>query len=475
MTPHKYTESDLENAVLEWLSELGYGVAFGPDIAPGGEHQERGSYHDIVLRDRFLDALLKINPGIPTEALNEASDKVLKLPWLAEGHIAQSNQQFHKMLADGVDVMFMHVDGEFRGDKVYLVDTKNLENNDWLAVNQYTIAREDQKSSGGKELEGTRRPDVVVFVNGLPLAVFELKNPADVNATNTSAFNQIQTYKAEIPTLFAYNELCIISDHVKSALVGTISSDSDRFVGWKSITGDKYSKTNDLEVLIKGMFDKARLLDIAKNFVVFENEKDSRNTVTKIVKKLAAYHQYFAVNKAVESTIRAASVPDATMVRENPTHYGLRSVEGQPKGDKRAGVVWHTQGSGKSLSMVFYAGKIIQVLDNPTLVLLTDRNDLDGQLFGTFSKCSDLVRQIPKQAQDREDLKKLLSVASGGVVFTTIQKFMPEGKGDQHPLLSDRRNIVVIADEAHRPMPDQMILAQLKRQKLKVQEEMTLI
>jgi type I restriction enzyme R subunit len=232
--------------------------------------------------------------------------------------------------------------------------------------------------------------------------------------------------------LFAYNEICVLADHVKSAVVGTISADMDRFVGWKSIDGKKIVKTNDLEILIKGVFAKERLLDIVKNFIVFESEKDSKNNVSKTIKKLSAYHQYFAVNKAVEKTAEASS----------------------PNGDRRAGVVWHTQGSGKSLSMVFYAGKIIQALDNPTLVLLTDRNDLDGQLFGVFSHCSDLIRQTPKQAQDRSDLKKLLSVASGGVVFTTIQKFMPEIKGDKHPLLSDRKNIIVIADEAHRSQYD---------------------
>jgi type I restriction enzyme R subunit len=273
---------------------------------------------------------------------------------------------------------------------------------------------------------------VVVFVNGLPLVVFELKNPADQAATVGGAFNQIQTYKKEIPSLFAYNEICVLVDHIKNALAGTVSADMERFVGWKSVDGEKIVKNNDLETLIKGMFTKERLLDIVKNFIVFETEKDSRNNVTKVIKKLAAYHQYFAVNKAVAKTIDASSA----------------------KGDRRAGVVWHTQGSGKSLSMVFYAGKIIQAMDNPTLVLLTDRNDLDGQLFGVFSKCADLIRQTPKQAQDRTDLKSLLSVASGGVVFTTIQKFMPEEKGDKHPLLSERRNIIVIADEAHRSQYD---------------------
>lgn len=421
MTPYKYTESDLENAVLEWLEELGYSIAFGPDIASDGGSPERESYKDIVLVGRLRDAIAKINPSIPQETQDEAIKKVVNAAY-SSPNLLVANHAFHQMLALGVDVEYRREDGTIAGDKVYLVDSNNLDNNDWLAVNQYTVIESNRN----------RRPDVVVFVNGLPLAVFELKNPADVNATISGAFNQIQTYKSEISSLFAYNELCVISDHIKSALVGTISADIERFVGWKSIDGKKFIKSNDLDILIKGAFAKDRLLDIVRNFVVFENEKDSRNNVTKIIKKLAAYHQYFAVNKAVKSTVKAAS----------------------PAGDKRAGVIWHTQGSGKSLSMVFYAGKIVQVLDNPTLVLLTDRNDLDGQLFGTFSKCSELVRQTPKQAKDRNDLRKLLSVASGGVVFTTIQKFMPEGRGDKHPMLSDRRNIVVIADEAHRSQYD---------------------
>jgi len=459
MKTYKYTESDLENATLEWLEELGYSVAFGPDfvkttsgkpnIASDVENYERKSYKDIILIDRLRSAVAKINSNISEESREEAIKKVINVAY-ANPSLMTTNHDFHKMLVEGVDVEYRRFDNTIAGDKVYLIDSKNLDNNDWLAVNQYTVI----------ENKHNRRPDVVVFVNGLPLAVFELKNPADANATIKGAFNQIQTYKNEIPSLFTYNEICILADHVKSSLVGTISADFDRFMGWKSIDGGKIVKSNDLEVLIKGIFDKERFLDIIKNFIVFENEKDSKNNVAKSIKKIAAYHQYFAVNKAVASTLRAAADVSATMVRENPAHYGLPSVESQTKGDRRAGVVWHTQGSGKSLSMVFYAGKIIQVLDNPTLVLLTDRNDLDGQLFGVFSKCSELVRQTPKQAENREHLKELLAVASGGVVFTTIQKFFPtfakataskpENIIDKYPKLSDRRNIVVIADEAHR-------------------------
>ena len=422
MKHYKYIESDLEEAILEWFEEdLGYSVAFGPDIAFDGEKPERQSYKDIILENRLRTSLEKINPNIPNVAIQEALDKILAVPWIAGG-LFIANNQLHKWLVEGVDVMYKAKDGLMRGDKVYLFDDKNLDNNDWLAVNQYTVIENNHN----------RRPDILIFINGLPVAIFELKNPADANATIKSAFNQIQTYKNEISSLFAYNEICILADHVKNAVVGTISADMDRFVGWKSTDGKKITKTNDLEILIKGVFAKERILDIVKNFIVFENGKDSKNNISKTIKKLSAYHQYFAVNKAVERTINASS--------EN--------------GDRRAGVVWHTQGSGKSLSMVFYAGKIIQTLDNPTLVLLTDRNDLDGQLFGVFSHCSDLLRQNPKQAQDRANLKKLLTVASGGVVFTTIQKFMPEEKGDKHPLLSDRKNIIVIADEAHRSQYD---------------------
>ncbi|MBF0554392.1 MAG: type I restriction endonuclease subunit R [Nitrospirae bacterium] len=390
-------------------------------MAPDGEAPERKSYKDVVLVDRLRAAIDIINPNIPRDAKEEAIKKAVNVAY-SSPNLLITNQAFHKMLVEGVDVEYRRKDGTIAGDKVYLFDSKKFDNNDWLAVNQYTVI----------ETNHNRRPDIVIFLNGLPIAVFELKNPADANATIKGAFNQIQTYKSEIPSLFAFNEICVLIDHVKNALAGTISSDTDRFVGWKSVDGKKIAKANDLRTLIKGIFAKEKLLDIIKNFIVFENEKDSKNNINKIIKKLAAYHQYFAVNNAVEKTRSAASID----------------------GDRRAGVVWHTQGSGKSLSMVFYAGKIIQVLDNPTLVLLTDRNDLDGQLFGVFSHCSDIIRQTPKQAQDRADIKRLLSIASGGVIFTTIQKFLPENKGNKHPMLSDRRNVIVIADEAHRSQYD---------------------
>lgn len=412
-----YTEDNLENATLEWLKELGYSIAFGPDIAFDGTTPERSvkaNYSDVVLEQRLKNAITKINPNIPEEARQDALDKVLGVPWMKPALI-EVNKIFHKMLFEGVDVMYKDKDGTMRGDKVQLFDFTNPQNNDFLAVNQFTII--DNRN---------RRPDILIFVNGMPLAIFELKNPADSNATATGAFNQLQTYKTDIPSLFAYNELCITADHIWNSFIGTISSDKDRFMGWKSIDGKEFVKRDDMETLVRGVFNKERFLDLVRNFIVFESDGE------KIIKKVAGYHQYFATNKALERTIEATS----------------------EHGDKRAGVVWHTQGSGKSLTMVFFAGKAIQVLDNPTLVVLTDRNDLDGQLFGLFSRCSDIIRQTPVQAESREHLKKILAVASGGVIFTTIQKFMPEIKGDAHPLLSDRRNIVVIADEAHRSQYD---------------------
>lgn len=416
MTNYKYTESDLENATLEWLEELGFGIVFGPNIAPDGESPERESYKDIILVGRLRSAVSAINPNIPRDAQEDAIKKVVNVAY-SNPSLLETNHAFHRMLAEGVDVEYRRDDGSIAGDKVYLVDHKNLSNNDWLAVNQYTIIENNHN----------RRPDVIVFINGLPLAVFELKNPADVNATVRNAFNQIQTYKSDIPSLFTYNALCVISDGIDSR-IGSLTADMERFMKWRTIDGETVAPASipEMEVLIKGVFTKNHLLDIAKNFIVFETDGETT------IKKLAAYHQYHATNKAIVRTIGATS--------EN--------------GDRRAGVVWHTQGSGKSLTMVFYAGKIIQVLDNPTLVILTDRNDLDDQLFGVFSNCHELLRQTPTQAQDRADLKKLLSVASGGVIFTTIQKFLPENKDEKHPLLSDRRNIVVIADEAHRSQYD---------------------
>ncbi len=410
----KYTETDLELATLEWLEGLDYSVIGGPEIAPppDGEHPERASYSDVVLEGRLQAAIEKLNPDIPQDAKEEAFKKVVQVAHTTPNLII-NNKIFHSYLRDGVDVEYMRSDGTVAGDKVRLVDFGNVANNDFLAVNQYTII----------ENNVNRRPDVVIFVNGLPVVVIELKNPGDEKATVKNAFNQIQTYKRDIPSLFSYNELSIISDGIE-ARMGTISANMEWFTRWRTIDGIELASNAlpQLEVLLKGIFDKSRLLDLLANFIVFETNGE------KTIKKAAAYHQYFATNKAIESTIKAT----------------------QADGDRRAGVVWHTQGSGKSLTMLFYAGKIIQTLNNPTLVVLTDRNDLDNQLFGTFSKCSDLLHQTPKQANNRHELQTLLKVASGGVIFTTIQKFLPESGEHEYPMLSDRKNIVVIADEAHR-------------------------
>lgn len=403
-------EAQLEIAVCEWLKAppLGWEYVYGPVIAPDGEAPERDDYGQVVLVERLRDALERINPEIPSEAIEEAMRQVLRPE---SPSLIENNRRFHKMLTDGVDVSWRTEDGE-KHDKVWLVDRDDPDNNEFLVVNQFTVI-EDKRN---------RRPDVVLFVNGLPLAVIELKNPAEEKTTLRHAYNQLQTYKKDIPSLFTYNALLVISDGF-SARAGTLTSGWDRFMPWRTIDGTEVVQKGQIEteVLLQGLFDKRRFLDYVLNFITFED--DGRT----IIKKAAAYHQYWAVNKAVSCTIEAT----------------------RPEGDRRIGVVWHTQGSGKSLSMVFYAGKIIRhpAMENPTVVVITDRNDLDDQLFGTFAGNSDLLRQKPVQAGSRAHLKECLRVASGGVIFTTIQKF--EEADDGQPL-SERRNIVVIADEAHR-------------------------
>ena len=401
------TESEIEQFALDILSGLGYKVIYGPDIAPDGGRPERNEYSDVVLLDRLTATIDKFNPDIPGAAKQDAVKKILRTE---SPNLVVNNQRFHRMLVDGVDVEYRDR-GRIVSDKVWLFDFKELKNNEFLAVNQFTVVENNHN----------RRPDIVLFVNGLPLGVIELKNLADENATVHSAFNQLETYKAQIPSIFHFNEFLIISDGAE-AKAGTITSNWERFLPWKTIDGNEsVSKViSQIEVLLKGMCNKQVFLDLIRHFVVFEKDQNTLH------KKLAAYHQYHAVNKAVDATIKAS------------------------KEDRRCGVIWHTQGSGKSLIMVFYTGKLVLRMDNPTIVVITDRNDLDDQLFGTFSRCSDLLRQKPMQATSRTKLRECLKVASGGVVFTTIQKFMPEQKGDKYPLLSDRKNIVVIADEAHR-------------------------
>lgn len=430
-------ESEIEQITLEILrDENGYTVLFGPDISEGD--QKERDYTEVVLQNRLREAITRINSAMPSEAQEEAFKKALRA---VSVNLLDNNEDFHRMLTDGVDVKFSIGEGKTKTDKVWLIDFANPDNNEFLAVNQYTVL----------ENHNNKRPDIVLFINGLPLVVVELKNATDENADIKAAFNQLQTYKQLIPALFTCNAFLIVSDGW-SAKIGTLSSDYPRFMEWKTADGITIvdpKRESELEPMIKGLLNKRTILDVIRHFIVFEKTKE------KTIKKIAAYHQYYAVNKAIESTIRASSPPD-WMGKESAENYGLPSVRNQPAGDKRAGVVWHTQGSGKSLSMVFYAGKIVlsEAMNNPTVVVLTDRNDLDQQLFETFSNCQQLIRQTPQQAANRDDLKKLLTVSSGGVVFTTIQKFLPEEAGAKYPLLSDRRNIVVIADEAHRSQYD---------------------
>ena len=403
-------ESDIEEAALEWLAELGYTVLHGSDIAPDTPDAERSAYNEVILTRRLQEAVARLNPNIPIETQEEAVRKVLNpdLPALV-----QNNRAFHQMLVDGVEVEYRQADGTIRGDRVRLVDFDTPENNDWLAVNQFTVVETSE-----------RRPDIALFINGLPLAVLELKNPTDEKATVLTAFHQIQTYKREIPALFTYNEAIVISDGLE-ARIGSLTADTEWFLPWRTIEGEDEALSTELEleVLIRGAFEKQRFLRYLKHFIVFEETEG-------IAKKIAGYHQFHAVKTAVDTTVQASSLD----------------------GDKQCGVVWHTQGSGKSLTMAFYAGSIIQhpQMENPTLVVITDTNDLDDQLFGTFARCHQLLRQTPAQAQSRRHLRELLKVASGGVIFTTVQKFFPEGEETRFPQLSDRRNIVLIADEAHR-------------------------
>jgi type I restriction enzyme R subunit len=434
----KLIESEIEQITLELLrDENGYVLAYGPDILEGNA-PERG-YSDLVLQNRLRAAIDRINPHIPATAREEAFKKVLRTSALT---VIDNNEAFHALLTEGVDVKFSVGEGKSRTDKVWLVDFSAPENNEFLAVNQFTVV----------ENNVNKRPDIVLFINGLPLVVIELKNAADEKADVQAAFNQLQTYQQVIPSLFTYTAFEVISDGW-FAKAGTISSDYSRFMEWKSVDGLQVIDSkhqSELEPLVKGLLNKKTLLDVLRHFIVFEKSKE------KTIKKMAAYHQYFAVNKAILSTLRASANENGHFAAEHPSVYGLPSVEHQPKGDKRAGVVWHTQGSGKSLSMVFYTGKLVlaEEMNNPTIVVLTDRNDLDQQLFETFSNCQQLLRQTPVQAANREELKKLLSVASGGIIFTTIQKFLPEENGGIYPTLTDRRNVVVIADEAHRSQYD---------------------
>ncbi len=441
----KITENTVEEFSIKLLERMGYEYIYAPDIAPDGEKPERNSYEDVLLSTRLENAVRRINPNVPQAAQEEAIKEIQRIH---SPELLTNNESFHRILTEGIKVSYQK-DGQQRGDLVWLVDFDTPENNDFVVANQFTVVEDGVN----------KRPDVILFVNGIPLVVIELKNPADENATVKSAFRQIETYKATIPSLFTYNAFCIISDGLE-ARAGTVSSGISRFMAWKSADGKEEASNlvSQLETLINGMLNKETLLDLIRHFIVFEKSKkeDAKTGVTTIstVKKLAAYHQYYAVNRAVESALRASGFTveketPTSMVMESPESYGVVGVKAQPNGDRKGGVVWHTQGSGKSLSMVFFTGKIVLALDNPTVVVITDRNDLDDQLFDTFAGSTQLLRQEPKQAEDRNDLKEKLKVASGGVIFTTIQKFSPD-EGNVYETLSERENIIVIADEAHR-------------------------
>ena len=435
MSAASISESVVEQAALAWLEGTSWRIAHGPDIAPGAPGEERADYGAVLLERRLRDALARLNPDLPPDALDDAFRKLTR----PEGSTLEArNRAFHRMLVEGVKVEYRTAAGAIRGDQAAVIDYARPAANDFLAVNQVTVT----------ERERTRRPDVVLFVNGLPLGVIELKNPADEEADIWTAWQQLQTYKAELPSLFSMNELLVVSDGTEARL-GTLTAGREWFKPWRTVSGDGLAEVTALElrVLLEGVCAPERLLPLIRDFIVFED--DGRGV---LVKKMAGYHQFHAVRTAVAETLRAASL----RVREEPGRYEAGRRPGGEPGDRRIGVVWHTQGAGKSLSMAFYAGAIARepAMENPTIVVLTDRNDLDDQLFGTFSRCQDVLRQPPAQAESRADLRRRLSVASGGVVFTTIQKFYPEERGDTHPSLSERRNIVVIADEAHRSQYD---------------------
>ncbi|MBE9002018.1 type I restriction endonuclease subunit R [Nostoc sp. LEGE 12447] len=411
------TEDEIEQYQLKLLQNLGYSYSNGYDIQPEGIKQERESFGEVILKDRLLQAISRINPTIPHDAQYQAQREIFNI---ASYDLLNNNEIFHKYLTEGITVEYQK-NGETRGEPFKLIDWEHPENNEFLAVNQFTVIEDNHN----------HRPDIVLFINGLPLVVIELKNAATEKANLNAAYNQLQTYKRRIPSLFTYNALLVISDGL-SARAGSLTAGFNRFSTWKNPTGE--NQINELEILTNGLLNKQTLLDLIRHFTVFEKSKteDLKTGIVSIttIKKIAAYHQYYAVNKAVESIINASS----------------------QEGARRGGVLWHTQGSGKSLSMVFLAGKLVlnQNLQNPTIVMLTDRNDLDDQLFDTFAGCQQLLRQDPQQAGDREQVRQLLNTNSGGIIFTTVQKFSPADGETLYPQISPRPNIIVLADEAHR-------------------------
>lgn len=407
-------EDLVEQVVLSTLEGLGYTRLGADEASPDGSAPERDTYHEVVLEERLLAAAQRLNPTIPQDAIDDA---LRTLQRRETPSLVEENRRVHQMLVDGIDVEFPTEDGTIRGDKVWLIDFTEPANNDWVVTNQFTVV----------EGKYNRRPDVVVFVNGMPIAVVELKNAAGENATVEAAFDQLQTYKAQIPSLFRTNGVLVISDGL-TARVGSLTADQERFMPWRSVTGEHGdfapSGPHELDTLLRGVFDQKHLLSLMRDFTVFADKGDGP------FKIVGGYHQFFGATKALASAVEASS----------------------PEGDRRIGVIWHTQGSGKSLLMAFLGGLLVrsEELENPTLLVLTDRNDLDDQLFGTFGMCKDLIRQTPEQADSRDELRRLLQRSSGGVIFTTMQKFAPERGEERFAELTDRSNVIVIADEAHR-------------------------
>ena len=422
-----FYESDVEEAAMEWLSDLGWEIAYGPDIAPGTPAEERDSYAQVVLESRLRDALERLNPDLGKEAMETAFRRITN----PDGPTLEArNRSFHLDLINGVTVEKRFPDGTVSGVPARVLDFDDPLENDWLAVNQFSA----------QETQTLRRPDIVLFVNGLPVGNIELKNPADENTDIWEAWQQLRNYQVDLPTMFSMNEVQIISDGLL-ARIGPLNAGQEWFKPWRIMESEEEGSppAPELQVMLEGTCAPDRFLSLIRDFIVFDNDGSG-----KLIKKLAGYHQFHAVQAAVEETLRATDLQREAVQTEHRA--------GGAPGDRRIGVVWHNQGAGKSLTMAFFTGAIVRepAMENPTVVVLTDRNDLDGQLFGTFSRCQDILRQAPTQADTRADLRQKLSVNTGGVVFTTIQKFFPDERGDTHPLLSDRRNIVVIADEAHR-------------------------
>jgi type I restriction enzyme R subunit len=424
------TEDQLEQICLDWFREGGYEYAFGPDIAHDGETPERIDYRQVVLAGRLLSAMQKINPHIPLTVLEEAALNVSKPE---SPVLIHNNRIFHRLLLEGVPVEYSDGDDTL-SDHAQVIDFNNFRNNQFLVVNQFTIQ--------GSRMN--RRPDVVVFVNGLPIAVIELKNPSNEQTDVWDAFNQLQTYKEEISDLFVFNEALVVSDGW-TARIGSLTANKERFMPWRTLKNenDKPLLEYELEKVVKGFFDPELLLDYIRYFVIFDQEGDT------VIKKIAGYHQFHAVREAVRVTVIASRQTEGLQIAEPRATYGREVVPGS----RKAGVVWHTQGSGKSISMCCYAGKLLQQpeMNNPTIVVVTDRNDLDGQLFNTFKNARELLRQTPVQAGSRDELREMLAARqAGGIIFTTVQKFSLLNGEENHPVLSNRQNIVVISDEAHR-------------------------